>query len=276
MAWSIITPPYAEPIHLDEAKEHVRLEETFDDGQMTRTIRRMVSDYERVVERSLVTRTIRLSLSSWGEGIKASSLGLASYGSSGLIHLPAAPLCYISSIQYVDTLGVTQTWSSTLYQTFSNPEESWLAPAYGQFFPYVRPQLEAIKINYVAGYATPFTVNTSTNVITALGRTFTAGDIYRLSNSGGTLPGGLLPYTDYYIISPSGSTFSLSLTSGGTAVDITDYGEGTSFIGEIPSEFLQAVCLKIAYAYESRGEETDKEPMAIESMEYKTWIGSYS
>ncbi len=273
MAWSIITPPYAEPIHLDEAKEHVRQEETRDDGQITRAIRRMVGDYERVVERSLVTRTIRLSLSGWGDG---RSMGLSSYGSCGIIKLPAPPLCYVSSIQYVDTLGVTQTWSSSLYQSFSNPEEAWIAPAYGQFFPYVRSQFDAIKINYVAGYATPFTVNVATNVCTALGRTFTAGDVFRLSNSGGKLPGGLSPYTDYYILSPSGSTFSLSLTANGSAVDLTAPGEGTSFIGEIPPEFLQAICLKVAYGYESRGEESDKEPMAIESMEWKTWIGGYS
>jgi hypothetical protein len=63
------------------------------------------------------------------------------------------------------------------------------------------------------------TAAASSNVVTATGSAFIAGQIVRFSSiTGGA---GLSTNTDYYVISPSTNTFKLSSTSGGSEIDIT-------------------------------------------------------
>jgi hypothetical protein len=58
--------------------------------------------------------------------------------------------------------------------------------------------------------------------------TFTTGDYVTYSSGGGTDIGGLTDGSNYYIIAATASEFQLSLTSGGTAIDITAVGVGAS------------------------------------------------
>lgn len=94
------------------------------------------------------------------------------------------------------------------------------------------------------------------DTITSTGHGLGNTDTIRLTTSG-TLPAGLALATTYYVISATTDTFSVSLTSGGSAVDITDTGSGThtwSYAGaldrinmptgyKIPIEFLDRVYL---------------------------------
>jgi hypothetical protein len=61
-------------------------------------------------------------------------------------------------------------------------------------------------------------------VFTAAGTAYTAGMIVTLS--GTSLPGGFTAGTQYYIVDPSGDTFELSGTSGGTAINSSSTGSG--------------------------------------------------
>jgi hypothetical protein len=72
-----------------------------------------------------------------------------------------------------------------------------------------------------------FTADSGTDVITFSSYNPTNGDTFFLSNSGGTLPGGLTAGTLYYAINSSTNTCELSLTAGGSAVNITTNGTGT-------------------------------------------------
>jgi microcystin-dependent protein len=53
------------------------------------------------------------------------------------------------------------------------------------------------------------------------------GDIVQLTNSGGALPSGFAAATVYYVIEATTTTFKLSLTYGGSAVNGTTNGTGT-------------------------------------------------
>ncbi len=64
-------------------------------------------------------------------------------------------------------------------------------------------------------------VNPGTNKITENSHGMSNGQPLRLTNSGGALPAGLAENTDYYVISAGANDFELSLTKGGSAVDIT-------------------------------------------------------
>lgn len=71
------------------------------------------------------------------------------------LELERPPVTSVTSIQYVDTDGVTQTLSPSLYQVDIYSSPARITPAYGQVWPWTRPQMNAVIVSYVAGYASP-------------------------------------------------------------------------------------------------------------------------
>lgn len=71
-----------------------------------------------------------------------------------------------------------------------------------------------------------FTVDASTDTITANAHSMVEGEAVTLTTTG-TLPGGLATGTTYYVRNPTTNTFQLSATSGGSIIDITSTGTGT-------------------------------------------------
>jgi hypothetical protein len=71
-----------------------------------------------------------------------------------------------------------------------------------------------------------FTVDTATDLITLAAHGLSTGSLVHVASST-TLPGGLSANTVYYLRDVSTSTFRLSSTSGGSAIDITSTGSGT-------------------------------------------------
>jgi len=72
-------------------------------------------------------------------------------------------------------------------------------------------------------------VNTGTDTITIVGHGYTNGQKVTFTSTG-TLPSGLVAATTYFIINATANTFQVSLTLGGSAVDITSTGAGTHTI----------------------------------------------
>ena len=81
-----------------------------------------------------------------------------------------------------------------------------------------------------------YTANAGTDVISYTG-TLVDGQIIQVFTTGatpstiGVTPGGLFTGTPYYVVSASGSTCKLSLTSGGVAINITSAGTGIQSFG---------------------------------------------
>jgi hypothetical protein len=73
-----------------------------------------------------------------------------------------------------------------------------------------------------------FTAATS-DLITSTAHGLNPGNVVRVSNSGGALPGGLSANTDYYVLTANWTVnaFNVGLTSTSAAVDITSTGSGT-------------------------------------------------
>jgi len=70
-------------------------------------------------------------------------------------------------------------------------------------------------------------VNAGTDTLTATSHGFSNNNAVFVRNTDGTLPGGLSAGTTYFVVGATTNTFQLSLTQGGSAVDITDAGNGT-------------------------------------------------
>ncbi len=81
----------------------------------------------------------------------------------------------------------------------------------------------------------------STNVLTLDGHMFETGDevtFRTVEGSGGTLSSPLVAGTVYYVIRLTDSTFSLSATDGGAAIDITSNGSVMMVKAELPVDAL--------------------------------------
>lgn len=80
------------------------------------------------------------------------------------------------------------------------------------------------------GAGNAVTTDFPTDKILWTAHTLSNGDAVILTNSGGALPAPLAANTKYYVVNAATNDFQLSLTVGGTAIDLTDNGTGTHTI----------------------------------------------
>ena len=103
---------------------------------------------ETYTHRALITQTWDLQL----DGFPAWS-GLTSDGG---LELPKPPLVSVTSVSYVDTAGVTQTWAASNY-TVDAPAGPWarmgrVVPGWSLYYPVARTVPNAVTVRFVAGY----------------------------------------------------------------------------------------------------------------------------
>ena len=81
--------------------------------------------------------------------------------------------------------------------------------------------------NAAGGNAYAFAAPSSTGVLLAPGSAYTANQtVVVFASPGSTVPSGLTAGTVYFVKSPSSDSFSLSATSGGSAITLTGDGSG--------------------------------------------------
>ena len=146
----------------------------------------------------------------------------SAYSATGANELTGGSPAYArKAYTWATASGGTQSMSGTL--TFDVPAAAtvawvggWSASSAGTFY----------EMSPLGGFSPhPFTATTA-DVITAPGHGLSNGQQVVFLASAGTLPTGLTEGTIYYVISVSGDTFSVSTTSGGSAVDLTAAGSG--------------------------------------------------
>jgi uncharacterized phiE125 gp8 family phage protein len=241
-ALRITSDPFAEPVDVQEAKDHCRIGDDDEDA----LVRGWVVEARRYVEdataRQLVTATIRMTLDRFPTGGCGRMLtSPVPARERYAIVLPRAPLQAVASITYVDADGATRTLDPADYHVDAESEPARITPAYGTSWPAARFQTGAVAVTFRAGHVTPVVVgDAGTGTWAAKGRTFTDGDVLRLMNSGGELPGGVDDSTDYHVVQSSGSAFKLSTSEGGEAVTLDNAGQGTHLASN-PSSSLSDI-----------------------------------
>lgn len=189
---SVVTAPSGTVVSTAEAKASLRLllSVADEDDVIEALIQAATDRIEAITGRALLTQTWDLKLDRWP---------------SAAIDVPKPNLRSVTSITYVDAAGATQTWTSSLYQVSApsgaTAERGRIVPAYGQTYPTLRPQMDAVTVRFSAGYGTSADVPAALKQAALL----MVGEWYDSSRSGlaigtivNTLPHGvdalLMPY----------------------------------------------------------------------------------
>ncbi len=135
-----------EPLTTAEAKTHLRVthssDDTYIDG-LVKAARMYVEDY---LGRALITQTWKLRIHDDWPVTRIGGMDLRR------IRLPRPPAISVTSVQYVDSDGATQTLAADQYQVIGKEYIGAVDQAYGCTWPTVRRQADAITVTYTAGY----------------------------------------------------------------------------------------------------------------------------
>ncbi len=240
MDYSVTISPTHEPVSLEQAKQHLRL-----DGTGT--------------EHDLLLRSMLESARSWCEEYSGRAFLWQTIAAKcdslteSIITLPRPPLKSITSIKYYDSGGTEQTCASTVYSADVTSEPGKLVLGYDQTWPSVRGYHHDVTISYIAGHAVSWTRSGANLAVP--GHLLRVNDPVQVYNVGGALPAPLAEGTTYYVKTVSGHAVTLSLTESGEPVALEDAGAGTHYIDALPQIYHSAILLRLADLWMHRGDE---------------------
>lgn len=136
MNLTLVSPPEALPINLDEVKAFCRVEDSDNDEILTRFMRSAVELAENETQRRFISQQWRLDINNFEKEIA----------------LPYPGLLSVDSVQYYDSANVLQTLDASVYDVGGVGNAGYMTLAYGQSFPTIYPRPEAIQITYTCGY----------------------------------------------------------------------------------------------------------------------------
>lgn len=133
-----ISAPTVAPVSLDDAKAHVRVDSSFEDGYISGLIEAAVAHFDGtgVLGRAIITQT-------WAEWVG---------NSPGSVRLPVGPFQSLTSIEYYDTDNALQTADVADFEVRLDGDFVRVLPKDGASWPGAYSRRDAIKITYVAGY----------------------------------------------------------------------------------------------------------------------------
>jgi uncharacterized phiE125 gp8 family phage protein len=141
-----ITPPGADPLSLAEAKAHLRVTSTDEDGLIAGYILAAREFVENDTHLKLITQTLDYTIDDGWPCVMVNGR------LKTRIEFPVKPVASVSSVSYVDTNGAVQALSSDQYVLRNNGPVHFIEPAYGAAWPDVRSQTAAITVRFVAGW----------------------------------------------------------------------------------------------------------------------------
>lgn len=155
--------PSAEPWTLAEVKSHLRVDHNDQDA--------LIAGYLTTARTAAEDRTGRtLCTTSWRLTVDAFSPALL---------LPNPRALSVASVQYLDADGVQRTLNPADYLLDDVSEPGYLVPAYGKAWPTTQDRINAVVVDYTAGYGpTPADVPMPIRTWVLLG----VGELYRHSS----------------------------------------------------------------------------------------------
>lgn len=138
MGYTTTIQPASEPVTLDQAKAQCRVDHADENDLITALIKPARELAEHRTGRAFITQTCEWVLPCL-DGEK--------------IAFPVAPVQSITSITYLDSNGIEQTLPTSVYALDKTGNgKHYLRLKYGQSWPSVLNQFDAVKVTFVAGY----------------------------------------------------------------------------------------------------------------------------
>ena len=130
-------PGAVQPVSLEEAKAQTRTDCADEDGLIGGYITAATDAASDRLQRALVPTRYRLTLDSFPSAIE--------------LLLP--PIISVQSVKYIDANGAQQTLDPQDYFLDSVSEPGYLVPAAGRAWPATQDRINAVEVEYTAGYA---------------------------------------------------------------------------------------------------------------------------
>ena len=148
----VTVEPTSEPITLDEALTHMRIDSHDEDLDIQRRITSARQSVEKFIRRSLITQTRQITLDDFPGGTK--QVGFVRYGYGQTIYIDVGPVISpLTSVKYTDGAGATQTVAATNYHTDLVSTPARVKPISGYVWPTVQMGgLATVQVLYQAGY----------------------------------------------------------------------------------------------------------------------------
>lgn len=265
-----IQEPSVEPLSLAEAKLHLRVDITDDDALISALITSVRQYAETITRRAFIQQTWQYVIDSFpGPTLTGVPWGKTFTLPAHAIEIEKSRVQQVTAINYLDMSGNPQVMPATQYIVDYSSEPCRITPVFGQIWPIPMPQIGAVNVQFVAGYAVPVTFSGNTMAVQGAWKTYAVRDAVQLSNVGGLLPAGLSPNTNYFIQSVvSPGVYTLSATAGGPAIALSDAGSGMSLIGAVPEGIKSWMKIRMTSLYEYRGDIVIPERGKVEPLAY--------
>jgi uncharacterized phiE125 gp8 family phage protein len=143
MGLTRITAPTLEPLTLQQVKNHLRVEHADDDSVIEPLIAAalgQVDGRDAPLGRALMTQQWDWTLDGFPPRRNAALL------------VPLPPLRSVEQITYLDTAGVSQTWTPAEYRVDIAETPGRLTPAFGFDWPQAQAVTASVTVSFTAGY----------------------------------------------------------------------------------------------------------------------------
>lgn len=147
-----LTPPAVEPVSIELAKAHCRIDIPDDDLLVTGWITMAREHCEKICRRQFITATYALLMDGFPHQWHWGAAKLTERAEGTDILLPRPKLQSVQSITYKDTSGNQQTVDDGDYIVSAMDMPGRIALAHGKTWPDALHELNAVRINYTAGY----------------------------------------------------------------------------------------------------------------------------
>lgn len=131
-----ITDAAQEPLTLEEAKRHLKVDDTEDDPLIASLITTVRQACEAECQRTLLDSTLELVADAF----------------TPVLQLRRPRVIEVLSVSYTDPAGQLQTLPPDAWRLDADSEPARLEPAPGQAWPATRAQSAAVRVRYRAGY----------------------------------------------------------------------------------------------------------------------------
>jgi uncharacterized phiE125 gp8 family phage protein len=153
MGLTTVTGPAFEPLTLDEALAHCRIDQDTEDGLIAGYIMAARQYAERSLRSPIIKATFDFTLDWFWPFVAVEWMAIPAGYPRIRIELPYSSVREVTSVKYVAGDGTTQTLDPILYFTVLDASVPYIDPAYGVSWPTPRYQPNCITVRFDAGLA---------------------------------------------------------------------------------------------------------------------------